>query len=77
MKVLTYYQKQKVSHQQNTAGKGLRHICCLAKEKLTYLANIPSYVDVVKDVKDDVIVLKMMFLALSFVNVQETLAIYK
>ena len=41
-----------------------------SKREVTYLANIPSYVNVVKDVKDDVIVLKIMFLALSFVNVQ-------
>ena len=49
----------------------------LLPSKREVSSNISSYVDVVKDVKDDVIVLKMMFLALSFVNVQETVAIYK
>ena len=48
-----------------------------SKREVTYLANIPSYVDVVNNVKDDVIDLKTMFLVLSFVNVQETKAIFK
>ena len=77
MKVRTYYQKQKVLNQQYMAGAVLRYICYLAKEKLPYLLNIPLYMDIVNNVKDDVIVLKMTFLALSFVNVQETVAIYK
>ena len=47
------------------------------KEKLPYLTSILSYAVVVKDVKDGVIVLKMMFLALSFVDIVATVANYK
>ena len=47
------------------------------KEKLPYLTSILSYAVVVKDVKNGVIVLKMMFLALSFVDIVATVAYYK
>ena len=48
-----------------------------SKREVTLPSEYNIVCDVVKDVKDDVIVLKMMFLTLSFVNVQETVAIHK
>ena len=77
MRFWTYYQLKKVLNQQSPAGWKLSYVWSLSKEKLPYLTGISSNLVVVNDLKDAKIFLKMIFLALSFINMLATVGIYK